>query len=124
MALDTSARALQEFAAHLSPEEKRRGYPAQFKAQALAYFEEQSRLGFSEQQIARQLGICQPTLNRWLLQNSPSSFSFVALAPSPSPASPLPPVSSSGFTVSGPYGLRIEGLQLGELVELFRGLSC
>ncbi len=37
MALDTSARALQEFAAHLSPEEKRRGYPAQFKAQALAY---------------------------------------------------------------------------------------
>jgi transposase len=105
-------------------------FPAPLRARAVAWCNARKAEGRSVEQICRTLGIGSNTLRSWLKEKhsvskakrstSTPTRSFVPVAVA---ASPSPPVRESNFCVSGPGGIRIEGLDVASLAELLRRLS-
>jgi predicted transcriptional regulator len=65
-------------------------------------------------QIARELGINAQTLRRWMLETR-DAFGVVHVVPHS--------VAPATFTLTGPSGIRVEGLDLDALAALLRRLA-
>lgn len=118
MTLSASAKAFRDAVHDLGPRAKNSRFSPQLRQLALAHLQLARRRNLSDHQAAKQLGICSDTLLRWA-QDDPPSFHEITIAhpqiPAPAPLS---------FTVSGPQGLQLAGLDLDTLVALWRRLSC
>jgi hypothetical protein len=93
-----------------------RAYPAAIRERAIAYVGRRRAEGVADEAIGRELGISPMTFRRWVGAR-PSAFT-VATVVEPAPAAPSGPL-----VVQGPRGLRIEGLDLAGVVELWERLS-
>lgn len=106
----------------LAAEHTGRGYPQAFRQRAVKLEARLKKQGWTRRRIVDALGVSRPTLRRWLKMDGDDA----------SPASSAPglrPVQIAASTVAGhklsvvsPGGWRIEGLGLGELVELMEAL--
>lgn len=107
--------AFKEIAGRQNQDRERSGwrYTKESRQLALSHCHEQRRAGRPFSAIAEELGITTPTLGRWLEEPVEPGFHEVKLAP----ASPAP---GGGLRVVLPSGLCIEGLDLGQVVELAR----
>lgn len=90
-----------------------RAFPREVRARAMTYVDRRRSDGATDQQIARELGIAAMTFRRWVGSRT-AAFRAVAVVDE-SPSAPL--------VVHGPRGLRVEGLDLDHLVELWGRLS-
>jgi hypothetical protein len=98
-------------------------YPHHLKALAIEYFEECREAGRPMRQIAMDLGISRTTLGRWLdSRESPRapSVGFHAVRVVEAPVASSSTRATSTLRVVTPGGLRIEGLDLPEVLELAR----
>lgn len=109
--------AFQEAARRENQGRERTGWRYSEEARRLAatYCHAERRLGRSFSSIAESLGITTPTLGRWLEEPPPPTFHQIELRPISPPAS-----AGTGLRVLLPSGLAIEGLSLGQVVELAR----
>lgn len=106
----------------LAAEHVGRGYPREFRKRAVALAARLAEQGWTQRRIIDALGVSRPTLRRWLKMDGDD-------ASSASSAPGLRPVQIAASTVVGqklsvasPGGWRIEGLGLGEVVELMEAL--
>jgi transposase len=95
---------------------KRKQYPQQLQQLALSHFQLRTEQGASLGQIAKELRLSYGCLQRWVNAATPSSFRLIELVQPPVAVSP------SLLIVSGPAGLRVEGLSLDDLSVLWRSL--
>jgi len=99
-----------------------RRFPAELRSQAVAITEEAARAGWDEAQVAQELGVNAVTLKRWLEraqeeERFPPTLQPVAVV---EPASEETPAR---VVVHGPSSIRVEGLDLDDVVMLWRKLS-
>lgn len=108
----------QELAAEVAGLErgkhKRRRYPAELQRRITDHVREQRGAGVPLNEIARAIGISSTLLHRWELRLS-QKFRRVELA--------APPMRASRWLLHAPFGVRVEGLSLDELVEVLRRLG-
>lgn len=90
-----------------------RAFPGEVRARAIAYVDRRRSDGATDEQIARELGIPAMTFRRWVGSRS-AAFRAVAV---------IEEAASAPLVVHGPRGLRVEGLDLDHLVELWGRLS-
>jgi hypothetical protein len=103
--------------------QRRRGkvYPAELRRDIESFVRDRrAATGRSLHGTAPDLGLSQTTLVRWKLQARRDPG-----LPHMRPVSvlPMPPTFTGAISVSGPRGLRIEGLDFDAVVELFRRLA-
>ena len=91
-----------------------RPYPAALRNRVVAFAEQRRSAGVSAERIAGEVGLPAWTLTRWLARKP--AFVPVEIVQSVEPVAPR-------IVVHGPRGLRIEGLDLGAVVELVARLS-
>jgi hypothetical protein len=90
-----------------------RPYPAEHRARAVEYARARRSEGIGVDRIACELGLARGTLEKWLRRGD-----FVAVEiVEPNP------IERGHWDVHGPRGLRIEGVSLDEVVELWRRLA-
>lgn len=98
-----------------------RRYPVELINTARAYISQRRKAGDRLQRIARQLGVAQSTVLRWEgrdpnARRPKPRLRRVAIAPQES-------VGRGTATVIGPGGLRVEGLDVGQVAALFREMA-
>src|SRR5262245_56072567 len=100
-----------------------RPYPLALRREAVTYVEARRKQGVGLVAAARELGVSAFSVNRWRTAHGvaavESEFRPIVLA------EPFEPPSRSepcGVVVHGPLGLRIEGLPLAAVAELWRRL--
>lgn len=102
--------------------ERRRGkvYPPELRRDIESYLRDRLGAGGSPHGVAREIGVSQTSLQRWRLQARRDPG-----LPHLRPVSvlPAPPTLTGAISVSGPRGLRIEGLDLDAVAELIRRLG-
>lgn len=99
-----------------------RPYPLVLRRDAVAYVEARRKQGVGLVAAARELGVSAFSINRWrtdLGSETEPPFRPVVLA---EPLALPYRAEPSGLVVHGPAGLRLEGLDLGAVVELWRRL--
>ena len=94
-----------------------RAYPAAIRERAIAYVGRRRAEGVADEAIGRELGISPMTFRRWVGAR-PSAFTLATIV---EPEAAAPP--SGALVVHGPRGLRVEGLDLAAVVELWERLS-
>lgn len=102
-------RALGE----LGPRGRGRPYPAELQKKIVRYVDTRRADGVQLKAIGDELGLSWRTLGRW----SPGrerGFRRVEVSPTP---------RTAAFTVHGPHGIHVDGLDLDELAELIRRLG-
>lgn len=117
MTLTASAKSFRAAVLALGPRAKNATFPPQLRRLALAHLVLARRQQLSDSDAAKQLGLCLDTLLRWE-QSPPPAFQELTLF--------QPPTSSNAplsFSVSGPRGLRLDGLDLDSVVALWCQLS-
>jgi hypothetical protein len=90
-----------------------RGFPKDLKREVVAYCDERRRAGAGWGRVAEELGLCRATLERWAADGKRPAFSAVEI---------VQVAPRESVIVSGPRGLRVEGLDLDGVVELWRRL--
>ena len=100
---------------------RRRGksYPAALREEAVSYLRGRLEQGGSVYAVAREIGMSQTSLARWLRsepRRSPAAFRPVTLVADGQPA-------LGTIVVHGPAGIRVEGLDLAGVAELLRRLG-
>lgn len=96
--------------------------PLPLRAQVVALAQEQREAGMSIQTVARELGLSESGLSRWLKAAEPLKATEPLLRPvrlsqtsSPNPES---------LVLVTPQGFRLEGLSLTSAADLLRRLAC
>jgi hypothetical protein len=89
-----------------------RPYPSDSRARALEYAIGRRNEGAALARIAAEIGVSRGTLTKWIEPPTCSPFEVVAVTP-----------TSRTHAVHGPRGVRVDGLSLEEVAELFRRLS-
>jgi transposase len=119
---------LEAVKSELGSETNARGYRVfsrEARARAVEYATRRIASGVAVEEVWLELGLRDWTLQRWLQQarrksteTKPKGFTRLEVRAKAmtSPRSPL--------VVHGPSGVRVEGLQIAEVAELFRRLSC
>ena len=119
---------LEAVKSELGSETNARGYRVfsrEARASAVEYATQRIAAGASAEEVWLELGLRDWTLQRWLqqarrkpIETKPKGFARleVRAKATTSLGSPL--------VVHGPSGVRVEGLQVAEVAELFRRLSC
>lgn len=117
------AAQFRQAAAEIEPARDRRGrrYSDTARRLAVDYCREQREVGRSFAEIAAALGISVATLGRWIETDTEVAECEVATFHPVQVATPVAPDASLSMTL--PSGLRIDGLQLQQVVELARALS-
>jgi transposase-like protein len=119
-------------------QERRRGaghgqhpFSPELRRRVVAFIHERRSDGAADHQIVAQLGLSQQTLHRWAgprpqrNQRRPARGGLVPVAISRAVPSASPQVAvASAMIVAGPAQMRVAGLTLDELVELWRKLAC
>lgn len=100
-----------------------RRFPEEGRLAALAFAQRELAKGIHSSVVAKQLGLNDWTLQRWLQRSRADALATTR------PAFKRVKVraqvaSTESFRVAGPCGLQIEGLSLPALTELIRALSC
>ena len=90
-----------------------RAYPVELREKIIAYVRERRADGGGLKAIGDELGVAWRTLAHWGSSTN-GAFRRVEVATPPLPAT---------FTVHGPRGVRVDGLDLDELAELLRRLA-
>jgi hypothetical protein len=90
-----------------------RAYPAELRGQVVGYARRRREEGAADERIARELGLAAMTLRRWAGVRA-SAFAATEV---------IEGLSERQFVVHGPRGLRVEGLDLGQVAELWVRLS-
>lgn len=119
---------LEEVKSELGSETNARGYRVfsrEARARAVEYATHRIAAGTSAEEVWLELGLRDWTLQRWLQQarrtpTEPKSKGFARLEVRAKTVASL----SASLLVHGPGGVRVEGLQVAEVAELFRRLSC
>lgn len=93
-------------------------YPAALRAEVVVHVRERRARGESLAAISRDLDLNPFTLQRWLDAGRPPSFRPVEVAPAPATTPP-----AAGLVVTMPSGVRVEGLDLPNLLALIRALA-
>lgn len=92
-----------------------RRYPAEMKAIAVALAEERGAEPLSR--VASELGVSEPSLQRWIEQGEPALFRPVAVELDSGR------VPGCGLVLITPQGYRVEGLEAESLAALLRVLG-
>ena len=118
---DPELKQLLRDIAPLSGRTNGRRYPRRLQKRIIAYCARRRADGVSLRAVVGELGVSLPTLQRWCeaAPTAPTRFREVAIA-SATGAIPSP---SRALVVHGPAGLRIEGLDVAALAQLWRSLS-
>lgn len=121
--MDTLARFRKSVAAsnHGRPRMGWR-YTDEEKALALAFSHQRREEGCSLASITKELGISALTLSRWLRGHCPGGFREIAVVEAKEATGDWEEASHS-LAVVTPGGLRIEGLEWSQVLELARGYS-
>ena len=90
-----------------------RAYPAELRARAIAYIVRRRRDGVSDERISVELGVHVMTFRKWVGGRT-NAFASVAV---------IEPPRAGALVVHGPRGMRIEGLALDEIAQLWERLS-
>ena len=90
-------------------------------AMAVRYAQKRLGDGASAREVAAELGLIGWTLQRWLQREERGEINpgFALLE-----VKSRPSAEGARLVVFGPSGIRIEGLQIAEVAELLRRLSC
>jgi transposase len=116
--MENMREELQQELSKLSPRGRGRPYPKGLMGKLLSYTVARRRQGARLAEVAVELGMKPYTLARWMGEKRPSaSFERVEVVAS---ATPTP---SRTLIVHGPRGLRVEGLELADVVELVRRVA-
>ena len=112
----------------LGNETNARGYrqfSGEARARAVEYATQRISLGATAEEVWLELGLKDWTLQRWLQQarkkpveNATKGFARLEVRAKATAA------PRSSLVVLGPGGVRVEGLQLAQVAELFQRLSC
>jgi transposase len=90
-----------------------RAYPRALRSRTAEYVHRRRSEGVGDEQIARELGISAVTCRRWAGART-GSFAEARVVETP---------TAGSVVVHGPRGLRVEGLALEQVIELWVGLS-
>lgn len=104
------------------PAHARNGYPPDVRNQVTGLLLTHLDAGAPVARLARELGISPGTVTRWTDQE-PGNFDHHGEAPAtflPLPVAAAPP---TGLTVTTPAGLRVDGLDLPQVVALLQALG-
>ena len=102
-----------------------RPYPETLRREAVAYVEARCREGASRDTAARELGVSTVSVARWsmsLASSEEGSFRQVVVM-SPCTVMAQGPGEPGQLVVFGPHGMRIEGLDMAGVAELWRRLG-
>lgn len=91
-------------------------YPEPLRQAAMAYWREREGQGGSLRQVALELGLSSVTLTRWSRRGAKSTAGFRAIEIVGET------VRVTKVVVHGPRGVRVEGLMVAEIAELFERL--
>ena len=100
-------------------------YPETLRREAVAYVETRCREGASRDAAARELGVSTVSVARWsahLARSEEGGFRQVVVM-SPCTVMPQVPGERGQLVVFGPHGMRIEGLDMAGVAELWRRLG-
>ena len=95
-------------------------YPAELRIRLTAFARRLRANGWSWGRIGSSVGLPGETLRLWLERDARRQPRLVRVAVMPPPPPSVPPT----FSLVSPTGWRVEGLSLGSVVELIRGLAC
>lgn len=118
MAREESVQALRQALATAVRSGQGRAFPADLRERATAYVKRRRRDGASETSIGRELGVGVMTFRRWAGPRAAFAEAVVVDAPVVAMAR-----STSRIVVHGPRGIRIEGLEVAEIIALLGALS-
>ena len=90
--------------------------PEELARRIVAFTQQQQAAGVKPWRVARNIGIGQGTLQRILGEQASAALLPVKVVG--------PVARSPHIVVRGGHGVRVEGLDLAELAELLRALSC
>lgn len=93
-------------------------YPESLRREAVAYWRERQMQGGSLRQVASELGVSGITLGRWSRREAEGTSGFRAIEVVAGAVR-----RESWPVVHGPRGVRVEGLTVAEIAELFERLS-
>lgn len=93
-----------------------KGLPRALRLEVAQYTAARRVDGTPVAEVARELGINAQTLRRWMASATEDAFEVVHLVAPTTPA-------TATFTLTGPAGVRVEGLDLDALVVLLRKLA-
>jgi transposase-like protein len=93
---------------------KRRQYPTELRQKIIDYVREQRASGAQLKSIGERIGVSPTLLHRWELRRV-GKFRRVEVS--------APPASSSRHVLHAPHGVRVEGLEVQELVDILRRLG-
>jgi hypothetical protein len=103
-------------------------FSADLRRRTIAHIRDERRQGAADHVICAALGVSQQTLRRWAgprPERSRPRRPRGALVPvSIARPVPQPSVVATPMLVAGPLQMRVGGLTLDELVELWRRLAC
>jgi hypothetical protein len=105
-------------------------FSAELRRRVVAFIVDQRRGGVADYDIVVQLGLSQQTLYRWAgprpVRNRQGRLrpSLVPVAITRVPAHPAPLAPPTSMVVAGPAQMRVAGLTLDELVDIWRRLAC
>jgi hypothetical protein len=106
-------------------------FSAELQRRVVAFIRDQRSGGAADHEIVAQLGLSQQTLHRWAgsrLARKRRVSARAALVPvtisRASASAPRQGPTPSTMVVAGPAQMRVAGLTLDELVELWRKLAC
>lgn len=92
---------------------KGRAYPIDLREKIVAYVGDRRADGAELKAIGDEIGVSWRTLSQWSADARPAFRRVEVARPTP----------SSTFTVHGPRGVRVDGLDLDELADLLRRLA-
>lgn len=94
-------------------------YPGRFRRTAVALTRRRVGQDGSIARLARELGVSEPTLTKWLRPARPPVLRPVALTPPPAPT----PAESARSVLITPRGVRVEGLDRDTMVAVLQALG-
>jgi hypothetical protein len=98
---------------------KRARYAPAVRAAVIEFARERRAAGVNWRDISQDLGIVESLVQRWIGVQRSRLVPVKLVAPGATASS-----SAAMIIVHGPRGIRVEGLSLGELAELFTRLSA
>ncbi len=94
-------------------------YPEAFRRAAVTLARRRQGRGGSVTRLAREIGVSEPTLTKWLRPSPGPGLRPVAVALPPPPA----PHAGASPVLIAPNGVRIEGLDHDALIAVLRALA-
>ncbi len=124
MELNETAEKLRAQAQARSVRGARWRFDDTFREQVVAYVRARQEEGGTQEEAARELGLSAWTMSRWSRQRKPKQQGVAGGGDfHPVAVKREERASAGGLVVHGPGGMRVEGLTLGQVAELLRGLA-